>query len=142
MFIFSKFFLEKNVDTFEKWNHFSILWIVLKIKDFATVRGGLPPPDPQLAARDSFSVAGASPPRKNSGDATASWITNYFSLRGWLLNIWWRSLHIDCTSIWILKYSLFICRRTTGLISSTVDTYPQSSSEYQRNIDESLLCAK
>ena len=39
MFNFSKFFLEqrdfsgkKNVDIFEKWNHFLILWIVLKIK--------------------------------------------------------------------------------------------------------------
>ena len=53
--------LAKNVDIFEKWIHFLILCIVLKVK--------LRPP-PLLGARDSLFVAGASPFRKNPVTAT------------------------------------------------------------------------
>ena len=55
---------KKNVDSFEKWIDFQILWIVKKW-NFATVPAVLRPPDPLRGRLIAFKLAGHSP-RKNS----------------------------------------------------------------------------
>ena len=112
MFNFSRFFLEKmdisgkqNVDIFEKWIHFLILWIVLEMK-LRYRPGGPSPPDPLRGRVIAFKWPGRPPWKKSWRHHWCGMGASEVSVSSMLQPQWPRRWETSCKRLW---YKIATC---------------------------------